>query len=309
MKIQVASDVHLEFGPLSIENAGGTDVLILSGDICVAKDLSARDSFSIKGDRDRSNQFHAFFEECCSRFPHVIYIMGNHEHYHGDFGQSYRNLRDNLGYLVNLHILEKEYVEIGGVCFVGGTLWTDMNKEDPVTLAHIKGVMNDYRIIHDSSEDPVTYSYYDSKDKPEGMTDEEWLATPHEDRVVKRFSTRVAKFSPEKSVREHKAMVQFIRDSIASRPDMPWVVVGHHSPSKQSTKPQYERDVIVNGAYSSDLTEFILDHPQIKLWTHGHTHHEFDYMIGTTRIFCNPRGYIGYERQADYFDASKVIEL
>ena len=82
---------------------------------------------------------------------------------------------------------------------------------------------------------------------------------------------------------------------------MPWVVVGHHSPSKQSTKPRYEKQVIVNGAYSSDLSEFILDRPQIKLWTHGHTHHEFDYMVGSTRIVCNPRGYIYYEEQADNF--------
>jgi hypothetical protein len=41
-----------------------------------------------------------------------------------------------------------------------------------------------------------------------------------------------------------------------------------------------------------------MDHPQIKLWTHGHTHHKFDYMIGETRIVCNPRGYEGYEDSA-----------
>ena len=79
------------------------------------------------------------------------------------------------------------------------------------------------------------------------------------------------------------------------------VVVGHHAPSKLSTKPAYERDVLMNGAYSSDLSEFILDHPRIKLWTHGHTHNDFDYMIGSTRIVCNPRGYDGYESRADDF--------
>ena len=120
------------------------------------------------------------------------------------------------------------------------------------------------------------------------------------------FKTRPAKFSPEKSVIEHKAMMQFIKDSIDSRPDMPWVVVGHHAPSKMSTKPRYQGDVIVNGAYSSDLSEFILDHPQIKLWTHGHTHDTFDYMIGTTRIVCNPRGYDGYEGRADDFELLTV---
>ena len=47
----------------------------------------------------------------------------------------------------------------------------------------------------------------------------------------------------------------------------------------------------MNGAYHSDLTDIMLDHPQIKLWTHGHTHHTFDYMIGNCRVVCNPRGY------------------
>ena len=42
MKIAVCSDLHLEFGPISLENTDNADVLVLSGDICVAKDLGAR---------------------------------------------------------------------------------------------------------------------------------------------------------------------------------------------------------------------------------------------------------------------------
>jgi hypothetical protein len=63
---------------------------------------------------------------------------------------------------------------------------------------------------------------------------------------------------------------------------------------------------MVNGAYSSDLDQFILDRPQIKLWTHGHTHHEFDYMIGSCRVMCNPRGYDGYEQQAEQWKLKTV---
>ena len=305
MKIAVCSDLHLEFGPISLENKDNADVLILSGDIIVVNDLQEKDSYNIRGENDKSNQYHTFFQECCARFPNVIYIMGNHEHYHGDIATSYNTLKERLGYLSNLHIMEKEFFVLGSVCFAAGTLWTDMNKEDPITIQRIKGYMNDYRIIEDTSE-VVNFSYYENKDKPVGMTDEEWLAIPYQDRVVKKFGTRPAKFSPEKSVVEHKAMMQFIKDSIASRPEMPWVVVGHHAPSKMSTKPRYQNDVIVNGAYSSDLSEFILDHPQIKLWTHGHTHDPFDYMIGGTRIVCNPRGYINYEGRADDFELLTV---
>ena len=305
MKVAVCSDLHLEFAPISLENKDNADVLILSGDICVVKDLREKDDAEF--DRfDRNKELHQFFQECCERFPNVIYIMGNHEHYHGDFSKSYDTLRSRLGYLHNLHILEKEFVEINGVCFAAGTLWTDMNKEDPVTIQQIKGYMNDYRIIEDSSE-MVTYKTPRYKTDAKGdyiMT--KTGAVNHYVEEGVEFHTRPAKFSPEKSVVEHKAMMQFIKDSIDSRPEMPWVVVGHHAPSKQSTKPRYQKDVTVNGAYSSDLSEFILDRPQIKLWTHGHTHDTFDYMIGTTRIVCNPRGYIYYEGRADEFELLTV---
>ena len=43
MKIALASDVHLEFGEISFENTENADVLILSGDICVVRDLMKKD--------------------------------------------------------------------------------------------------------------------------------------------------------------------------------------------------------------------------------------------------------------------------
>ena len=156
-----------------------------------------------------------------------------------------------------------------------------------MTIQQIKGYMNDYRIIEDSNEMVSFKTFLPDPDNP--------------GQEVCIFKERASKFSPEKSVVEHKETLRLLKEALDSRPTKKWVVVGHHAPSKISTKPQYERDVVVNGAYSSDLSEFILDHPQIKLWTHGHTHHEFDYMIGSTRIVANPRGYINYEEQADNF--------
>ena len=282
MKVALASDVHLEFGPISLENTENADVLILSGDICVAKDILNRDDNGIFDRFSRSNTIHTFFQECCERFPHVVYVMGNHEHYHGDYANTLTTLRNRLGYLVNLHILDKEMVQLGGVSLIGGTLWTDMNKEDSITLLHMKGMMNDFRCV-DNSKNVVTFKTFDE-----------------DNNVV--FKTRAAKFTPEDAVVDHRAMLEYIRLMIEGKFDQKFVVVGHHSPSKISTKPQYEDEVIMNGGYSSDLSEFILDHPQIKLWTHGHTHHKFDYMIGSTRIVCNPRGYINYEPEADNFE-------
>lgn len=96
--------------------------------------------------------------------------------------------------------------------------------------------------------------------------------------------------------------------SWCEKPSEKFVVVGHHAPTKLSIKPRYASDHLMNGAYSSDLSEFILDHPQIRLWTHGHTHDDFDYMVGTTRVVCNPRGYINYEERADAWQP-KLVEI
>jgi len=277
VKISLVSDVHLEFGDLDFENDQGAQVLILGGDICVAADVDVYDPrISEQGfARARSDRIHEFFARCCNRFEHVIYIVGNHEYYHSDFATAFAHLKRVLGYLPRLHVLEKESVSIGDVTFLGGTLWTDMNAEDPDTLYRIRSYMNDFRIIKDS-RNPVHY-----KDS-EGV-----------------FHTREGRFSPETSVEEHRAMLKFVTESIAANPTGKYVVVGHHAPSKASTHAQYADQIMVNGAYSSNLDQFMLDHPQIKLWTHGHTHHEFDYMIGSCRVMCNPRGYDGYEEQAE----------
>jgi Icc-related predicted phosphoesterase len=294
MKIAICSDLHLEFGTISLENTENADVLILSGDICVAKDLMNKDNNDILDRFGRSEAWHTFFQECSDRFPHVLYVMGNHEHYHGDFRHSLGDLRSRLNYLRNLHILDKEQIAIKDTIFIGGTLWTDMNNEDPITLMHMKGMMNDFRCV-DNSNHMVNFKSYeqihgvDNREKP-------------------IFKQRAARFTPEDAVEDHKQMLSYIRMMVEGKWDQKFVVVGHHAPSKLSTHPRYQKEEIMNGGYSSDLSEFIMDHPQIKLWTHGHTHEEFDYMIGSTRIVCNPRGYDGHENRADEFKL-KFVEI
>jgi hypothetical protein len=64
----------------------------------------------------------------------------------------------------------------------------------------------------------------------------------------------------------------------------------------------------MNGGYHSELSEFILDHPQIKLWTLGHMHDPHSYYIGDTYVVCNPRGYLGADPNADTFKL-RYIEL
>lgn len=285
MKIAVASDVHLEFGPIVFENSGGADVLILSGDICVAKDLLEHDS---PMPTEKSQKLHDFFYNCCNKFPHVVYIVGNHEHYHYDFAHTVKDLKKNLKYLPNLQILDKEsWTLFDEVTFIGGTLWTDMNKEDPLTLWHIGRAMNDFRCVKNSANQVGFWVENDGQ---------------------RERKYRDSSFTPEDAVKDHRAMVDYIRTVVEGKHDHKFVVVGHHAPSRLSIHPRYKEEALMNGGYSSSLDEFILDRPQIKLWTHGHTHEVFDYMIGTTRIVCNPRGYINYEARADNFQL-KYVEV
>ena len=263
MKIAVASDVHLEFGDLDLTNNNTAEVLILSGDILVAKDMTQHDPHNILGMEYRSNRYHDFMQRCSERFPHVIYIMGNHEHYNGDFARTETHLKDVLSYLPNVYLLEKEIRIIGDVTFIGGTLWTDMNNGDGITLYHMKSMMNDFRCVRNTTSGTNT------------------------------------RFLPEDAVDEFKRFTGYIQQIVEGRFDQKFVIAGHHAPSRLSTHARYADDTVMNGGYSSSLDDYIIDHPQIKLWTHGHTHHDFDYRIGSTRVVCNPRGYINYEESAD----------
>jgi len=295
MKIAICSDLHLEFGDINLQNTEDAQVLILSGDIMVAKDLGAPDPHNFL-EGARSTRFVDFFKRCSFQFPHVIYVMGNHEHYHGDYATSASKIRSMLAAnsLDNVRLLDKEMLDIGDSHrFVGGTLWTDMNGEDEMTMNHVSRRMNDFQICENSAE----------------MVNYRTFAVGDDEHKVAKFKTRPATLSPRHVVEDHKAMLKFIDEVYDSTP--PWmtmVVVGHHAPSKGSEHPRYKNDQLMNGAYNSQLDGFIMDRPGIKLWTHGHTHEDFDYMIKGCRVVCNPRGYINYEDRADRFEL-KFVEV
>lgn len=275
MKIAVCSDLHLEFQDLILKNEEGAEVLILSGDIMIAEDLHNHKHFDYSpytvgalADLGRRQavalRFRDFLKRCSFQFPHVVYVAGNHEFYHGRWKASLDHLREECAVFPNVYFLEKDIKTIGEHTFIGCTLWTDCNKGDPLTLHALTDMMNDYRIIRNDEH---------------GYT----------------------KLRPAHAMYRHQQSLGYIKSIVQGKHDEKFVVVGHHAPSKQSTHPKYQNDYLMNGGYSSDLSEFMLDHPQIKLWTHGHTHDPFDYMVGETRIVCNPRGYAGHDPQADVF--------
>ena len=302
MKIAICSDVHLEFGQLDLQNTQNAEVLILSGDICTAVDLRVTDSILSSAKTDR---YLEFFTACSRNFPHVVYVMGNHEHYHGDFATSIGYLKDALKPFTNIHVLDKEFIDIGDHRFIGGTLWTNMNGEDEMTMNHVQRRMNDFQICKNSLR-TVNFRTEEPTLDENGVHKKDANGAGLYHAV---FKTREAYLSPQDAVEDHKAMLKVIDDTYDGTPAcMQIVVVGHHAPSKSSEHPKYKHDQLMNGAYNSKLDEFILDRPGIKLWTHGHTHEDFDYMIGACRVVCNPRGYINYEDRADRFEL-KFVEV
>ena len=248
---------------MDIPNVGGqTDVLVLSGDICTAVNV------------DEQRQF---FEDHARRFPHVIYLMGNHEHYHGNFQSSLDVIRAFLGDIPDLHILEKQAVEIDGVMFWGATLWTDCNRGDEATRVELQASMSDYHVIENGASKRWGWT---------GLTPEDTIADHHRARM---------------------SLLEFLRQN----KDRKVVVCTHHAPTKRSLHPRYPGDILINGGYSSDLSAIMEQYPNIVLWTHGHTHASYDYRQHHTRVVANPPGYQMQpgKVQNAAFDPAKVIEI
>lgn len=276
MKIALCSDLHLEFEDIILKNTEGAEVLILSGDIMTAEDLhnhpemeygmySSVNLADLGRRQATALRFRDFLKRCSFQFPHVVYVAGNHEFYHGKWKASLQHLREECAKFPNVYFLERDVKVINEVSFIGATLWTDCNKGDPLTLHALADMMNDYRIIRNDERE-------------------------------------YTKLRPAHSMYRHQQTISYLKSVLPDMKDKKVVFVGHHGPSTMSTHPRYVNEYLMNGGYRSDLSEMILDNPQIVLWTHGHMHDPFDYMIGTTRVVCNPRGYAGHDEQADVFE-------
>ena len=199
-----------------------------------------------------------FFKNECPKYEQVFMVMGNHEHYRYRLDKTYESLVELLP--TNVRLLENETVDYRGVVFMGATLWTDLDRNSPIATIALKHGMNDYRAIENYYSDTGFYH----------------------------------KLTPEYTYRLHNNTLDYFRSSLAEHQARPVVVITHHAPSYQSIHERYLGDGM-NAGYASNLDEFILDHPQIKYWLHGHTHTAFDYQVGSTRVLCNPRGYYPHE--------------
>lgn len=156
------------------------------------------------------------------------------------------------------HFLEKSSVELGGVRFLGATPWTDFvlfgKDRQEEAMAAAERCMNDYRVISVARDGPTR--------------------VPLSARDALRF------FGKSSAWLERRLAEPF---------DGPTVVVTHHLSAWGSVSTRH-RDDLVTAAFASDLSPLV-ERYQPALWIHGQTHEACDYLIGQTRIVCNPRGY------------------
>jgi Icc-related predicted phosphoesterase len=257
MNIQLISDCHLNFGDLVLP---GGDLLIMAGDIFEASDYRKVSSLAARYDR--------FCDQELTKYSKVLYVFGNHEHYGGDYGKTSSILADHLP--THVTFLENSYVELEGIRFWGATMWTDMNRNNPLAINAAHSGLNDFSTIKWKRKvtQPTGHSYWTSD------------------------------FSPQATSEIHKTSLRSLKTSLEDK--IPHFVITHHAPTHMSIDPVYSTSNL-NHCYYSDLSDTILDHPHITTWVHGHTHNQSDYLIGTTRVVCNPRGYHGYESSANHY--------
>lgn len=226
----------------------------------------------ISGDADKSLEWikENYKEQKCR----IFWIYGNHEFYrHKTFQTSVDYIKKKIEqdkYLwEHVILLDNNILEWEGVTFIGSTLWTDFSKNIINKIAAGEG-MNDYKYIK-SSKDGKNYG----------------------------------KLRPDTTEDKFYENLRYIEDNIKDKKKV--VIITHHGPSYRSV-PNMFKTSRLNSAYVTDLEEFIENNQQIKLWCHGHTHTNFDYKIGETRIICNPRGYKSSDENEEY-DENLIVDL
>ena len=264
MKIRLISDIHLEFAQFNLPVMENESEQVL----CICGDLNPFYNFEKKYKGERSTEY--FFESLQGRFKEILYVPGNHEYYNSriedddlfakkceDFGVK---LLQNSATLIQDNTL-----------IVGATLWTDFDKENPISMSQIQYSLNDFQ----------------------------------------RIVTKNHLFTPHLALYIHKHQLEFIRETIrafrSTISDLKVVVLTHHAPHYNSIGIQY-RDSNLNGAYFSDLSTTI-EELKPNYWLHGHVHSSNNYKIFDTTVISNPRGYCKYKAENPDFNPNFIIEV
>jgi predicted phosphodiesterase len=268
-KYRIVSDWHLEC--YSKNSVDISDFIDISYDCSDQTLLIAGDygnDFS-----DDSLEIY-FLSQLIPKFHNIVMVLGNHEYYNNNIHSLHTHLSKNVFHDTNITLLNNEYLNAPATydTIIGSTFWTNFNNDDPLAKMAFWNFMSDTRFIF----------------KDENKTE---LIRPDD---IHKLHTASLKFI-------EYALVYGDKNKKGSNN----IIMTHHAPSPMSCHAQYKNSIL-NGSFYSDYNNFILDH-QPAVWIHGHTHSSHDYMLGDTRIICNPRGYFD-ENLVDY-NPNLVIEL
>ena len=235
MKLNVISDLHLSVGGME-QPQTAADAVILAGDI--SRPAAAAD-WALAFDKP------------------VLYVIGNHEFYGSSLPEVKAEFRRRFAN-THVHLLDNDVLELGGVRFLGSTLWTDFKangggEQQAEAMAKAAGFMYDFKRVRVAA----------APDAP--------ILTPAD--TTQLFADNV----------------RWLGEQLAQPFAGPTVVITHHAPSLGSIHPRFAGSPF-NAAFVSDV-EFLMDGQRVGLWIHGHTHDSYDYLVNGTRVLCNPRGY------------------
>lgn len=171
MRLRILSDLHLETGPWTWQ-AVGEDLVILAGDIA---------DQSPEGKQWRQR----LWADLARASMPAIYILGNHEGYADWVPRDVLRRRLNEDLPANVRILDRSTCEIGGIRFLGCTLWTDFSLND-----HVRSTADDRAtMMHDAESSVSDFKYLcrPGRNPPERITsldmaawhqaDRSWLTT------------------------------------------------------------------------------------------------------------------------------------
>lgn len=184
----------------------------------------------------------------------VLYVLGNHEFYRQSIPKLIGEVRETAAG-TNVHLLENDAITLHGVRFLGCTLWTDFELFGHARLfgSDAEESMDDYRLI--------------------------------------RVSPEHRRLRVTDTIERHQQSRLWLAEQLGAAEGSPAVVITHHAPSRRSVALRFARSPL-SPAFASPMDEFVKN-SRAALWIHGHTHDHFDYVVGTTRVICNPRGYPG----------------
>jgi len=135
MKVQILSDIHLEFSNF-IPPKTDAEVIVLAGDI--GKSSNGVD-WARKTWPDKE----------------IVMVIGNHEFY--NFDKSDVKLAMGITAIeTGIHLLDSSEVILNNVRFLGATLWTDFRlfgyDQEPYALQAAQRGLNDFRLIREDGK-------------------------------------------------------------------------------------------------------------------------------------------------------------